>query len=433
MPCISRERSSFELAGELEVGEAREQLLEHHARLECARAGRRGRGARRSRTRGGGSWRGRAPTSKRSASSQDLFVAVGGSVEQQQHVALADRLAAQLGVAAAVRMKLCTGVNQRSISSTAFGSRLGSASRRRRCSGLRISSSEPPEIRLRVVSLPAASSVMQNIRISRVGEPLAVDLGVRERRDQVVLRRARRSPSTPRKYASISPSAASVAALRRRRLPRSSRRTSAEVAGGPARHAEHLGDHVHRQRHRERFDEIGRPHRARSRRDTRARSCGSSARARFVAPGVKAPITSFAMAGCAAGGIHLEDRRRDVRRPRALDVADADLDAARRGEALRIARHGERRRRASARTTPRRFPGTRAGVLAPQPAELRVRVAEEEVRIVGSESLGHCCLPVSRSLAIVAISSRTTFSTFCSKIARICSQVTGSSSSFQQS
>src|SRR5437773_428271 len=58
----------------------------------------------------------------------------------------------------AVRRKYMTGETQRSISSTAVGMRDGSASSRRRSSGCCIRASMPPEIRLRVVSLPATAS-----------------------------------------------------------------------------------------------------------------------------------------------------------------------------------------------------------------------------------------------------------------------------------
>src|SRR5438034_1399917 len=58
----------------------------------------------------------------------------------------------------AVRRKYMTGETQRSISSTAVGMRDGSASSRRRSAGCCIRASMPPEIRLRVVSLPATAS-----------------------------------------------------------------------------------------------------------------------------------------------------------------------------------------------------------------------------------------------------------------------------------
>ena len=63
----------------------------------------------------------------------------------------------------AVRMNARIGLPKRSISSTARGSSVGSATRRSISAGLRASASAPCDSRLRVVSLPATSSVMQNI------------------------------------------------------------------------------------------------------------------------------------------------------------------------------------------------------------------------------------------------------------------------------
>ncbi len=63
----------------------------------------------------------------------------------------------------AVRLKQFTGVTQRSISSTPEGMRDGSASRRARCSGCSMSASMPPEMRFRVVSLPATVSMRKKL------------------------------------------------------------------------------------------------------------------------------------------------------------------------------------------------------------------------------------------------------------------------------
>ena len=66
--------------------------------------------------------------------------------------------------------------------------------------------------------------------------------------------------------------------------------------------------------------------------------------------------------------------------------------------------------------------------------EARVAVALDDSHARSSRFGGMFAeRPVQANFAIVATSRFTTFSTFCSKIATIWSQVTGSSSSFQQS
>jgi hypothetical protein len=66
----------------------------------------------------------------------------------------------------AVRMKEITGVVQRSSSSTALGISERSARSAAHCSGCSASAASPPEIRLRVVSLPATSSWIRNMASS---------------------------------------------------------------------------------------------------------------------------------------------------------------------------------------------------------------------------------------------------------------------------
>jgi hypothetical protein len=56
-------------------------------------------------------------------------------------------------------MKWRTGVTQRIISFTAFGSFAGSSLRARICSGLRMSASRPPATELDVVSCPAVAMI----------------------------------------------------------------------------------------------------------------------------------------------------------------------------------------------------------------------------------------------------------------------------------
>ena len=257
-PCIRRECSIVGFAGRFEMREAREQFLEEHAGFHA-----RERGAQAevfAEAEGEVTLPGvvAADVEAVGVVAPDFLVAVRGGVEQQQHVAAADATCRAAPCRRRRRaMKLCTGVHQRSISSIAFGSRQGSASSRSRCSGLRASSSEPPEIRLRVVSLPAASSVMQNIRICGSSSCSPSISAARERRDQIVLRRA----------APLGEHAGEVAEhLAERRVGRGRAPAAArfdhrvgpalEARAVAARHAEHLGDHVHRQRHRERFDQI---------------------------------------------------------------------------------------------------------------------------------------------------------------------------------
>ena len=90
--------------------------------------------------------------------------------------------------AVAVRWKRFTGVTQRSISSTAVGSRAGSACRRARSSGCSMRASRPPEIRFRVVSLPATRSSMKKELNSCERQAVAVDLAVHQLARQVVAR-----------------------------------------------------------------------------------------------------------------------------------------------------------------------------------------------------------------------------------------------------
>ena len=66
----------------------------------------------------------------------------------------------------AVRMKEMTAVVQRRISSTALGTSDRSATRRSHWSGFSARATSPPEMVLRVVSLPATSSWLRNIASS---------------------------------------------------------------------------------------------------------------------------------------------------------------------------------------------------------------------------------------------------------------------------
>ena len=93
-----------------------------------------------------------------------------------------------------VRRKYMTGVTQRSISSTAVPISDGSAISFCRCSGCSISASMPPEIRLRVVSLPATASRRKNASNSVSVSALAVHLRLQQRADHVVAAGSRVGP-----------------------------------------------------------------------------------------------------------------------------------------------------------------------------------------------------------------------------------------------
>ena len=97
----------------------------------------------------------------------------------------------------AVRRKWITGVAQRTISSTAVGATAREVGHPRRgaASGKSVSAFMPWLMALRVVSLPATTSRMKNEPNSGGRQALAVDLGVHQRRGDVV---ARASPCAPR-------------------------------------------------------------------------------------------------------------------------------------------------------------------------------------------------------------------------------------------
>ena len=80
-----------------------------------------------------------------------------------------------------------TGVAQRTISSTAVGATPSKSAIHMRCwSGWSVSACIPWLMALRVVSLPADDEQDEERAELRGGEPLAVDLGVHQRRRDVV-------------------------------------------------------------------------------------------------------------------------------------------------------------------------------------------------------------------------------------------------------
>ena len=106
----------------------------------------------------------------------------------------------------------------------------------------------------------------------------------------------------------------------------------------------------------------------------------------FAAPGRERPDHELAVL-VVLRRVHLEDRLRDGRGP--VAATETDLDAARGGEALRVERDRDdvgvlEHTPGAARA---RVPGQ--GILAPQPPERGVRVAEEELRLIGREDVGH--------------------------------------------
>ena len=79
-----------------------------------------------------------------------------------------------------------TGLDQRTISSTATGAKASkSLSQKARWSGLSVSATSAWLRALRVVSLPATDSSTKKDAISRVGQPLALDLSRGEGRHEV--------------------------------------------------------------------------------------------------------------------------------------------------------------------------------------------------------------------------------------------------------
>jgi hypothetical protein len=149
-----------------------------------------------------------------------------------------------------------------------------------------------------------------------------------------------------------------------------------------ARDAEHLRDHVHRQRDRERLDEI--VHRLRlDRLEALARDLPDHRLLQLR--GARRERADHQLAVLVVlRRVHLEDRRRNPLRPIRVRHL-VELNAARRREALRIARH--RHDVGVLEHAPRaarsRIPGQR--ILAAQAPERGVRIAEEEGRVVGGE------------------------------------------------
>ena len=115
---------------------------------------------------------------------EDLFVEVGRAVGHHQPLALLDLHAAKFDVLVAVRWNADTGVAQRMISSAVVDGR--SFLKSSHWSGLFASAIMPWVIELRVVSLPATASMIDEEAELVVGELLAVDVGLDQRRDDVV-------------------------------------------------------------------------------------------------------------------------------------------------------------------------------------------------------------------------------------------------------
>ena len=94
---------------------------------------------------------------------EDGLVAIGRLVEQQDLLALGDPVAASSVSSVAVREKLMTGLTKRQISSAMVANDSGSSRSRRHWSGNRLNAHMPPEMALRVVSLPATSRITRNM------------------------------------------------------------------------------------------------------------------------------------------------------------------------------------------------------------------------------------------------------------------------------
>ena len=247
-------RQRRRLAGEREARPPREQLLEHHARFEPRERGAQAQVL--AEAEGDVAPRARARDVERvGVVAEHLLVAVRRAVEERQHSPLRSRL--PRSSVSSWRRARSSAPASRSAASPRWRSgaaRVGDSFSH--CTGCP-SSDAPPEIRLRVVSLPATSSVRQNMPISAsfsrspsIWPAMRIEIrsscGSRRRRS------ATRASSGSARRAWRSRRA------RRRRPPRSSRRTSAGSPHSRRTDAEHLGDHVHRQRDRDLLDEIDR-------------------------------------------------------------------------------------------------------------------------------------------------------------------------------
>ena len=95
-----------------------------------------------------------------------ILVPVGGLIEEQDPFASFSSTPCSSWSSVTVRVNENTGLTQRTISSTAESMSSGWASRSSRWSGKRLNPRSPPAMALRVVSLPATTSIVQNISSS---------------------------------------------------------------------------------------------------------------------------------------------------------------------------------------------------------------------------------------------------------------------------
>ena len=248
----------------------------------------------------------------------------------------------------------------------------------------------PPEMRLRVVSLPGHQQRQAEDPELGIAEPLAVDLGEREPREHVLARVAAA-------LGRLRDEVGEELGDRAHRLRRGPAASGLDHGVGPApevrvvgaRHAEQLGDHEHRQRDGDAFDEVealpGRIAATLSRASSRTRGSRVA-----TMRGVNALIASLRWRLCSGGSIRMIDGALSIGRRLAREPSRdlEDLRAVGGREEARPARDldhvGVSRRAPEAAG---RVPVQR--ILGAQTAEGRVRIAEIEVDLVGGEIGGH--------------------------------------------